>query len=80
MASYVNAGSYQQWNYNTNVQSINMDAVNHERNRQAFIAGDMQRGSRAPQLTRTEQRRRDFLDPRDLLPVFRSIADLNFCC
>lgn len=64
MATYVNAGAYQQWNWNTNTQSINMDAVNHERDRQAFIAADMQRGSRAPRLTKIEQMMRDEVEPK----------------
>ena len=65
MTSYTSAGLNQQWNFNTNVQSINMDAVKHERDRQAFIAKDMQRGSRAPQLTRSEKVWRDIIEPRE---------------
>ena len=65
MASYVNAGAYQQWNWNTNVQSINMDAVKHERDRQAFIASDMQRGSRQAPLSRSEQLWQEVILPRE---------------
>ena len=63
MSGYVNAGLYQQWNFNTNTQSINMDAVNHERDRQAFIAADMQRGPRAPRLSKIQLMMRDEVEP-----------------
>lgn len=65
MASYVNAGAYQQWNWNTNVQSINMDAVKHERDRQAFIASDMQRGSRRAPVSRSAALWEEIILPRE---------------